>query len=64
MNHTPEIHIEGDLPKIHASIHWKDCIIRPAHTYTNRTDALRGAVRALRRIGYRGGWQKTISPFH
>jgi hypothetical protein len=61
---TPEIQLEGDPPKVRASIHWRGCIIRTPHTYTNRTDALRGAVRALRRIGYRGAWQKTISPFH
>jgi len=48
-----------------ASIVWRGCVIRPAEdansvrTYTTNADALRGARRALRRLGYVDLWTDT-----
>ena len=38
---------------------WRGCIIRPGYTYTNATDAMRGARRALRRLGWVDLWTDT-----
>ena len=58
---------QGDPPVIvllgrdptQAVIKWQGCAIVPG-CYTLRSSAIRGAVRALRRIGYKGDYEISI----
>ena len=59
---APEIIIDGEAPKVIAEIHWQGMVMFPemangvVQTYTTRTDAERGARRALRRLGWVDLW--------
>ena len=60
MRSTPIIAIVGHAPKVQAVIQWQGCAIIPANPYSRCPDAIRGAVRALRRIGYKGEYQVSL----
>ena len=59
MRATPCITVRTELCWHIPTIHWMHCRIECGH-YTRRSDAIRGAVRALRRIGYKGEYEISI----
>jgi len=59
MKTIPQIKIEICMCWYVPRIFWMGCRIEPGH-YSRRADALRGAQRALRRLGWTGAAQQEL----